>query len=235
MTNSGKYYTLINEFQTKRMAAYDRYDREMAELKRYEGSEYYRTESQAAADRRDGTLTELQNEYRGKIGEVLKSMREANTRREMKPPTDAELRLLQLLKMKDHLDVAELEAAARSLSGNATCLEVLGELARQNGYSKGFGHYGDSRTLGVESTANIIATIANSTEDFLRHDTKRAARIAAEYRQRNYGNVPNAPLPKRRMITSKEQCFEEMGMLNADTMETFFNTVDGTEGEHDGE
>lgn len=230
MSNSDRFYTLIREFQEKRQNASDVFDREMAELKRYVGSEFYETESKAAADRRDMTLNELQAEYRMKLDEVLRAMVKANAEREMKPPTDAELRLLQVLKMKDHLDEAELKSAARSLRGNPVCLDVLGEIGRQHGYAKTFAHYGETKTLGIESTANVLATLAKNTEDFLRHDTRRSARLVQAYRQRNFGNpIDDAQLPKRRPIRSKEQAFEELGMLNADSLESFFNTVDGME------
>ena len=230
MTNSGKFYQYIDEFQKKRQGAYDRYDQELKELQRYKGSEYYETESQAAADRRDMTLKELQAEYRMKLDEVLKAMAKANAEREMKPPTDAELRLLQVLKMKDHLDEAELKSAARSLRGNPVCLDVLGEIGRQHGYAKTFAHYGQNQVLGIESAANALSALAKNTEDFLRFDTRRSARLVAEYRRRNYGNpIDEAQLPKRKMLTSKETCFAELAMLGTDGLEPFFNAVDGME------
>lgn len=232
MTNSGKYYTLINEFQTKRKAAYDRYDQELKELQRFKGSEYYETESQAAADRRDMTLKELQAEYRMKLDEVLKAMAKANAEREMKPPTTEELNLLQMLRLKDSVSEEELRAAARTLRKNPTALEILGEIGRQHGYAKTFAHYGEIKTLGTKSTSDAIATLAKNTEDFLMHDTRRSARLVQAFRARNYGNpVDDTQLPKRRLIKSKEQCFEELGMLNTDMLELFLATIDGTEGE----
>lgn len=232
MSNSDRFYTLIREFQEKRQNASDVFDREMAELKRYVGSEFYETESKAAADRRDEVVKALQDEYRDKINGVLRSMRETNARREMKPPTTEELNLLQMLRLKNSVSEEELRAAARTLRKNPTALEILGEIGRLHGYSRGYGHYSESRTLGTKSTSDAIAALANGANDFLLHDTRRSARLVQAFRARNYGNhVDDTQLPKRRPIQSKEECFTQLGTMSTDGLEAFFASVDGEEAE----
>ena len=66
--------------------------------------------------------------------------------------------------------------------------------------------------------------------DFMEHDTKRAARLAAEHNARMYGTTGNErPLPKRELFDNKADCYAEFthGMLSGDALTAFCAAVDG--------
>lgn len=226
--NTDLFYTRAKEYQGKRKDIVDTYEKRLASLETAKGSKYFEDEVKKAEDKKADALKALKEEYGGYFNMHLEAMSKANASRKMTPPTDEELRTLQLLKMKDKPTEAELAAAANTLKGNATCLSVLTEIAHNAGYLRGYDNYSETKEMPVNTADGIIKGLASSVREFMEYDTPRAARIAREHQERQYGIVPDAPaLPKRRLFEDKAGCFYEIAGLSGDSLTAFENAVDG--------
>lgn len=227
--NTDLFYTRAKEYQDKRKGIIDAYEDRIKTLETAKGSKYFDDESKKAEDTRDKALTALKDEYGEYFRISLDAMSKANTARKMTPPTEEELRTLQLLKMKEKPTEAELAAAANTLKGNATCLSVLTEIAHNAGYLRGYMNYSETKEMPVDEAESTIKGLASSVRDFMEYDTNQAARSVAEYHAQHYGVNPNAqPLPKRPLFDDKAGCFRTLsGGLTGDTLTAFSNAVDG--------
>ena len=226
--NSDLFYSRAAEFQSKRKEIIDTYESTLAKLEKAKGSQLYTEETEKAAKTRDAALQALQSEYREYFRISLDAMSKANAARKMTPPTEEELRTLQLLKMKEKPTEAELQAAANTLKGNATCLSVLTEISHNAGYMRGYMSYSETKEMPVEEAEDAIKGLASSVRDFMDFDTPRAARLAINHHNTLYGAPAEAPaLPKRPLFEDKAGCFYEVCGLAGDTLTAFENAVDG--------
>lgn len=226
--NTDLLFRRAKEYQDKRKGIVDEYEARMKALEDAKGSKYFTDEAKKAEDKRDEALTALKGEYGEYFRISLDAMSKANAARKMTPPTEEELRTLQLLKMKDKPTEAELAAAANTLKGNATCLSVLTEIAHNAGYMRGYMGYSETKEMPVDEAESIIKGLASSVRDFMDYDTKKAARIAQAHNERFYGVNPDAPaLPKRPLFEDKAGCFLEVCGIAGDTLTAFENAVDG--------
>ncbi len=226
--NTDLFYTRAKEYQGKRKGIIDVYDSSMKALEDAKGSKYFTDESKKAEDTRDEALKALKNEYGEYFRISLDAMSKANASRKMTPPTEEELRTLQLLKMKDEPTEAELAAAANTLKGNATCLSVLTERAHNAGSMRGYNNYSETKEMPVDEAESIINGLASSVRDFMDYDTRKAARIAQAHHNRFYGMTPDTlALPKRPLFEDKAGCFYEIAGLSGDSLTAFENAVDG--------
>ena len=228
IANTTLFYRRAKEYQDKRKGIVDEYEARMKALEDAKGSKYFTDEAKKAEDTRDEALKALKDEYGEYFRISLDAMSKANASRKMTPPTEEELRTLQLLKMKDKPTEAELAAAANTLKGNATCLSVLTEIAHNAGYLRGYNNYSETKEMPVDTAEGIIKGLASSVREFMEYDTPRAARLAREHQERTYGVPADAPaLPKRRLFEDKAGCFDEIAGLSGDSLTAFENAVDG--------
>ena len=77
-----------------------------------------------------------------------------------------------------------------------------------------------------EFASSALDTLEYETKDFLAYDTKRTARISAEYQRAHYGDDNSRPLPKRPLFDEKKACFQELG-ISLDNVDKFLAAVDG--------
>ena len=226
--NTDLLFRRAKEYQDKRKGIVDEYEARMKALEDAKGSKYFTDEAKKAEDKRDEALTALKGEYGEYFRISLDAMSKANAARKMTPPTEEELRTLQLLKMKDKPTEAELAAAANTLKGNATCLSVLTEISHNAGYMRGYNNYSETKEMPVDEAESIIKGLASSVRDFMDYDTKKSARIARAHRERFYGVNPDAPaLPKRPLFEDKAGGFLEVCGIAGDALTAFENAVDG--------
>lgn len=226
MRNSDLFYSKAAEFQSKRKAVMDTYEKTIAGLERARGSQLYTEETQKAAQARDTALKALRDEYRGSFSTALGAMAAENDKRGETPPTAEQLSILQALKMRDKVTRADLDRAANSCKNNPLAISVLNELSQKCGI---FHVYrAETGEMGVEDTAQAINSLRRSVNDFMEHDTQKAARIAANYYETVYGNTGNGRnLPKRPLFSDKEGCFNTLLGMDKATCAAFCAAVDG--------
>lgn len=227
ITNTDLLFKKLLEFQNKRKAATDNYDKRLTEIADTKGSKYFDDEAKKASDTKNAALDALRAEYGPVFDRTLQSMAETNGKRGITPPTEDELRLLQLLKMRDSVTETELEAAANTLSGNPTCLAALTEIAHKQGFLRGYMSYATSKEMPVDVAESTIKGLASAIRDFMEFDTPRAARTYQEFHDRRYGvDLNAAPLPKRLPFTDKAGCYKRLAGLSGDDLTAFCKAVD---------
>lgn len=226
LKNTDGIYIRAKEYQDKRAAIVSAYEKGMNDLEKHRGSLYFDEERKKLEETRAAELMALKTEYAAYFDTYLKAMDSVNGNRSMEPPTEEELRTLQLLKMKDTPTEAELMAAANTLKGNSACLSVLTEIGHKAGYFHNFMHYSEKKEMPMETATQCIKELADSLRDFLDYDTTAAARRTAEHHAEHYGTAGNETrLAKRPLFDTKEECFQELG-LAGDPYISFCNAVD---------
>lgn len=225
--NTELFYNRALEYQNKRNAAIAEYEGAMKKIERTKGSPAYTDSSRAAKEKRDNALSTLKTEYMNHFHSIFDDMEAANSARGLKAPTDEELRVLQLLKMKEKVSKADLDAAANTLKGNSTCLSILSEIARKNEIFTNYDNYGGNTEMSVQSAENAINALRSSTADFLNFDVPRAARLYQQQRERFYGaSEAENPLPKRAVFNDKASCFACVANMSENDLAAFEAAVD---------
>ena len=228
--NSDLFYNRAKEYQSKRKDIMDTYESTLAKLEKAKGSQLYTEETKKAAKTRDAALQALQSEYREYFRISLDAMADANGKRGIAAPTADQLSILQALKMRDNVSQRELDRAANSCKDNPLAISVINEIAKKNGFLRGY--HTETGEMSVEDADKTIESLRGGLNDFLQHDTSRAARAAAEHNARMYGTTGNErPLAKRPLFEDKASCFNQLlpfGMSEA-TYNGFCAAVDGDE------
>lgn len=227
---SDLFYSRAKEYQSKRKDIMDTYESTLAKLEKAKGSQLYTEETEKAAKTRDAALQALQSEYREYFRISLDAMADANGKRGIAAPTAEQLSILQALKMRDTVSQKELDRAANSCKDNALAISVINEIAKKNGFIRGY--HTESGEMSVEDADKVINDLKAALPDFMAHDTSRAARIVAEHNARMYGATgEERPLAKRPLFEDKASCFNQLlpfGMSEA-TYNGFCAAVDGDE------
>ena len=227
MTNSELFYRKSLDFQNRRKAIVDEYEKRIADLQDMKGSKYFTTETEKAVAKRDAELATLKEEYRGNLRTIFDAMSKSNRRRSVKAPTQDELNIVSALKMRDSISPEEFETIANSLRGNRMCLQILQETAHKMGVMRSFMHYAEDADFGLSQVDEIIDSTAKGMNDFIEYDTVRAARVAMEHHARLYGSTGDEkPLPKRPLFETMEGCFADLFGVAGDSYQALCRAID---------
>lgn len=229
ISNTEAFYRRARDYQTARKKVMDAYEARIADLEaNHKGSKYYEEQVPIAEETKDTQLKALKEDCGDALRLLFDSMKKANDTRPLQPPTEEELRTLQLLKLKEKVTEEELTRAAHTLKGNEACLSVLTDIGHKQGIITDFSRYADSSIMSTQTVNNHINTLESETADFLQFDTSRAARIAQAHHDTMYGTPEDAPaLPKRAIFDGKAECFKLFAGLEGKELQAFCDAVDG--------
>lgn len=228
ITNTDLLFSRMKQYQDKRKAVMDEYEKRLEWLEDKKGSEYYTEEEKIARDKRDEDLQTLRGEYDESARTAIKAMKEANSKRPAAAPTEEELRIVQALKLRDSVTEEELSMIANSVRGNGLCLDIVQDVAKKNNIMRNYRSICEENRLSPSFVTDKLDYLESNVFDFLAHDTPRAARLAAEHYERYYGNkTDERDLPKRPLFDSKEDFFRQTAGLDGDTLSRFMEAVDG--------
>ena len=200
--NTEVFYARAKQFQDKRAQLVSDYEKKLDSMKRYEGSKGYQEDLEKLQKAHSEDLKALQDEYRVSLRTILKGMDEALSRRKVNPPTNDQLNLIHLLKMRDKVSREELNGIMKNYE--SMCSEMSSSYAQK-----------------------VINGISDGLEDWLQHDTKRAGRIAQKYQAEHYGApVDERALPKRELFEDMAGCFSDLAGLDHDGLKLFSEAVD---------
>ena len=133
MSNTTSLYRAVAAYMLARSEAREEWQLMGRRYASAKGSQMYVDEMKKAREKRDKTVADAQFIARQEVRETLKAMAEKADKIKMQPPTEEQLRILQLLSMKEKLTEAELAGAANAMDGNAAALSLVDELARKSG------------------------------------------------------------------------------------------------------
>lgn len=224
--NSELFFRKAVAFQDERKRIMDEYEKRIASLESTRGSKFYEDEMKAAEDKKTADLAALRAEYSAGFRAILESMSKTNHSRKLLAPSAEQMRLLQLLKMREKITEPEMEAAAATLADNVTALAVLNEIGHAAGFVRSFMDAAESKEMAVDEVDQIIKSLGDALADFQAYDTRATARKMANRNAELYGTQPIEPLPKRPLFSTKSGCYETLINLSGDALESFCAAVD---------
>ena len=126
-------YTAMKEFCDTRAAARAEFLKTMQELDGAQGTQYYADRQGAAWKTRTDKVAAADAKCRESIKGTFETMHRVNRARKMEPPTEEQLRLLQMLKMRETVGEDDLLQAANTLADNPAALAVLNDIGKKHG------------------------------------------------------------------------------------------------------
>lgn len=198
-----KYYEVTKEHREALKSAWDAYHKGYERLQGYKGSERYEKELAELQDQRDAAIQAAHDKAQDRYDTVIKYMRRAIEAQPVKTPTDDMMRTLTALKMRDSVDVHELEKVAESMSGYDMAVSVLDEIAQKNGSAPGrFGEYMGAAGRASKAVDKLVSS-ANSNLKLSRPDSMKqrhaahhVARWGGEWDARHEGMTTESADPR---------------------------------------
>lgn len=222
--NTEAFYEKAKEFQNKRAEMVSEYEDRLKSLEGYAGSPRYEKEVDALTKEHTEALTELRDQTRQSLLIILRGMEEAIQKRKINPPTNEQLNLIHLLKMREKVSEEELDRAAEMVKDNAVAIGVIQEIAHDNEIMKGYTSM--CSEMSSQTAMKTVGDIREGLEDWLQYDTSKGGRMANSYYGEHYG-TPAMNLRKRPLFSNYEECFEELSPLSPATLKMFSDVVDG--------
>lgn len=222
ITNTELYYTKMKAFQDKRAELTEAHDKKVTALERFKGSKGYEEDLKKENERFEAELTALRDEYRPGLLTVFGGMMDAIGRRSVSAPTNDQVNLLNVLKMKKKVTLEECQRTAEAVKDNPIAVSVVTEIAHDHGIMQSFDYL--CPEMSSQKASDIVTGLKNSLEDFLQYDTTRASRLAKKYHEDLYGAVEGG-LTKRKLFTDREDFYRAEG-FDPETLRQFSEIVD---------
>ena len=211
MNPTTSVYNAIKTFTDARIEAVEAYKKRMQALTDMQGSKYFIDEKAKAVKARDLAIEQARLECRKSLSASFKTMRDNNNRRGMKPPTEEQLRTLQMLQMREHITEAELQAAANAMNGNGSALQVIHEIARKHGIN-GIDYRTEANDFSIPQAAEQIDTLASHCNRILETSARRAAYLGARMNHNVHGtDFDEYALPQEEPFKSENDFALRMG------------------------
>lgn len=109
------------------------YEKRMSTLEKYKGSKGYDKDVAEAEKTYRDNVKSIQDDTRDKINQVLRRMREKVAPVKMDVPTDEQIRVLQMLSMREHLTNSDIQLAAENLRSSDSAMATLADIALRSG------------------------------------------------------------------------------------------------------
>ena len=206
ITNTELYYTKMKEFQNKRGELMKVHDKRLNSL---ESSKDYEEDLKKENDRFEAELKALRDEYRHGLLKVFGGMMDAIGKRSISAPTNDQVNLLNVLKMKKKVTLEECRRTAEAVKDNPIAVSVVTEIAHAHGITQSFDHL--CQEMSSQKASEIVTGMKNRLEDFLQCDMTRASK---DHRQM-----------KRRLFTNQADFYREEG-FDLETLRKFSEIVD---------
>lgn len=188
MSNTQNYYDAYKTFRTGLDSINSAYEDSLSSIEKYKGSEGFEEHKKQFQEKRKNEIENLRATVRPKMFKAIDDMQETAINRKMKIPTEDEIRLLEILKMRDSVSRDELLQAARTLADCSSALSVLDEIARKNNMPQ-FSRYYKPPTMATEQVQKIIESLKSITNKILEIDKKQSlSDYVAQYHAAIYGS-----------------------------------------------
>lgn len=221
--NTKLFYVKAKAFQDKREAIESNYEKGLKSLERFKGSKGYAEEVEKLTEKHKKDLEALREEYRPSFNTILGGMVDAIGRRSVSAPTNDQINLLNVLKMKKKVTLEECQRTAEAVKDNPIAVSVVTEIAHDHGIMQSFDHLCPEMSSGRAS--EIVTNIKDGLEDWLMYDTTKASRMVKAFHEEHYG-ATTTPLVKRTLFEDEEGCFRDLIGLEGDSMKQFSEIVD---------
>ena len=222
MTNTELFYKKMQAFQDRRIEIVEAYEKDLENLKRFEGSEGYKEDRKKLDEKHEAELKQLQNEYRPGIWMAFGGMVDAIGRRTVSAPTNDQVNLLNVLKMKRKVTLEECQRVAESVKDNPIAVSLVTEIAHDHGLMHSFDYL--CPEMSSQTASDIVGTLKEFANDFLQYDTSKASRVAKEYHDVRYGDSGFKP-SKRRRFEDQDSFYYKTLNFTEDSFKLFSDIV----------
>ena len=223
ISNTDAFYHAAYEFQTKRGLLVSEYEGQMSALEKYKGSVFYTERSRELREGYERDLTALQNGFRERIFSTIRKMKETAQNKPMKAPSDDQIKIIQMLRMKENLSEAELDSAFNAVKDCPVALGILQDIAKKHGSFTNYSAQGDA--LPISYVNEKIDSLLFEVQDFLKYDTDYANRRIKQWAE-IHGRSSDKPVLKRSTFSNKAECFSQLGNIQPDELNKFCSSVD---------
>ena len=214
--NTTNLHRAVADFMTARAEAVEEY---LLMTRRYasaKGSQMYIDKMDEAAKKRDKAISNAQSIAKREIRETLLAMVDKADKIKMQPPTEEQLRILQMLNLKERVTEAECVGAANAMEGNATALALVDELAKKSGVL----HTSFARSLAVKAydpatARQAIKELAEACYEIVNNTTgaSKVALLTKQRHQRQYGGTFDPyELPQEEPFKDESDFYEQMNI-----------------------
>ena len=220
--NTDALYRNIQKFHDERKAILAKHEKAVNNLKGYEGSKGFEDDMKAVDQERDEALSELRRTYSPKFNVIINGMREQIGKRSVKAPTNEQVNVLNMLKLKKKPTQEECDRVAQAVSDNPMALSIVTEIAREAGY---LGNYASlCPEISSQDALEGVESIQKNLADFMTTDASRVSRIASSYNEDHHG----FPTPLRRVdFNTREEAYRTVCGFSEEYLEKFSALVDG--------
>lgn len=222
ITNTELFYTKAKQFQDKRIEIMEGYEKSRKTIDRFKGSPGYEEDLKKLNEKLEKDLTDLRDEYRPGFMVVIGGMVDAIGKRSVSAPTNDQINLLNVLKMKRKVTLEELQRTAEAVKDNPIAVSVVTEIAHDHGIMNSFDYL--CPEMSSQRASEVVTGLKNWVDDFIQYDTTRASRVAKKFYTTQYGETEGG-LTKRRIFTDQADFFQEIG-LEGETLSQFREIVD---------
>ena len=230
MSNTNSLYEAVTAFQRKQLEAYNAYMDVMKGLESAKGSQYYNDKKNAAMMLRKAAEDEARQEARNSLKTIMERMVTANRARKAIAPTAEQLSLLQAMKLRTNITLAELDQVANAMNGNAMGLGVVNDFAQEIAQKTGHPYLSKNYLsmvrdgYPVESMEKELKNIGAACSRIIESDgANRARGLAADRYNRMYGNVNRDTLERAEIAGSESEFFDGITSVPYDVLNNCLN------------
>ncbi len=177
MKTTTMMYDAVDRYMHERAMARVEYRSTMMRIADAAGTPYYDQIKEEADKKRAARVAAAQDRARAEVKTAVETMVENADRLQMTPPTEDQLRIMELLNMREKLTKGELDAAANAMGGNAAALALLDELAQKHD---------------ILSTSYLAQADGSLTPDVCKREIRNAVFFCREIIDDTIGSQPNA-------------------------------------------
>ena len=227
MSRTKELFEAVDAYMQTRSDAREEYFLMGRRYEKAKGSPFYDEQMAAAKEKRAQTMEAAQAAARTKVREILSEMYEQAGKITMRAPTPEMLNILQVLRLKDHPTLNDLNEAANALKDSGLCLSVLDEIAIKNKIYTG-NKYASMATEGIsmEQAREAIRSVAENCERIIKntHGGNTMRTEFAEQHARHYGGKVNyADIPAEPRFRGVSDFIEQVSGVS---YEAFRKAVD---------
>lgn len=213
---------VLKDFQDRRAKLTENYEAAMKKVELMKGSEAYTEEYKKVKQEYDSSLSGWREYCRKSAYDTLQYMMNVVESRPAKAPTEEQIRLIELLKMKTKVTEEDCSRVVESVKDCPMAVSIVSEIALNAGIMRNYNVL--CKEMTKDNAVRGIWALRKGIDDFLSYESTRSSRIANRYAEDHYGT--GTTLFKRPLFNDKEGCFGEIAHMSPETLELFCNAVD---------
>jgi hypothetical protein len=214
--NTTRLYNAVSAFVQARADAREEFQVMARRYERARGSQMYTDEMSKARKKREEAIAAAQTAARQEIRETLQAMAEKASKIKMLPPTEEQLRILQLLSMKETITAAECAGAANAMEGNAAALSLLDELANKAGVLHSpYAKSQSVKSYDPETARQTIKELGAACYEIIENTSgaKKPALLAKQWHQNKFGGTFDPDeLPQEEPYKDEDDFYMQMNI-----------------------